>query len=92
MIMDNTGVSNNNENNQVREKGGLYLALELALKKENEKERMIAVLDCIKGYRNEYDATNEKPQYDGFMKCKNEIKGQVKKVQDYVSKHDFSRK
>ena len=87
--MVNAGENNNNENNQVKEKGGLYLALDQALNKETEQERIIAVLDCIKGYRNEYDITNEKPQYDGFTKCKMEFKGQIKKVQDYVSKHRF---
>ncbi len=70
-------------------KGGLFLAVEEALKKETEKERVLAILDCIRGYKNEFDSKTEKPQYDGFLKCKIEFKNQIKKVQDYISKRDF---
>ncbi|HWY13067.1 MAG TPA: hypothetical protein VN026_17150 [Bacteroidia bacterium] len=67
-------------------KGGLFLAIEEALKKETETERIVAVLDCIRGYKNEFDTKTEKNQYDGFLKCKIEFKNQIRKVQDYIAK------
>lgn len=76
-------------NNEVKEKKGLYLAIEQALAQSTEKERIIAILDCIKGYRNEYDVTNEKGQFEGFYKCKSEFNGQIKKVKDFILNHNF---
>lgn len=59
---------------------GLKLAVENALKKSTEKERMIALLDCVRGYKNEYDIKTQKAEMDGFMKCKNEYRHQIKKI------------
>lgn len=66
-------------------KGGLNEALKEALSKPTEKERIIAVLDCVRGYRNEFHQENEKLQFDGFMKCKNEYRNQIEKVKEYVN-------
>ena len=66
-------------------KNGLQGAVETALSKETEKERMIALLDCIRGYKNEYNQQTEKAQCDGFMKCKSEYRNQINKVKDFVS-------
>jgi len=70
-------------------KGGLNQALSEALSKPTEQERIIALLDCVRGYRNEYSSENEKAQFDGFMKCKNEYRNQIEKVKEYVNKHKF---
>lgn len=70
-------------------KGGLNQALSEALSKSTEQERMVALLDCIRGYRNEYNQETEKHQFDGFMKCKNEYRNQIEKVKEFVSKHNF---
>lgn len=66
-------------------KSGLQGAVESALAKGTEKERIIAVLDCVRGYKNEYDQETEKAQADGFMKCKNEYRNQINKVKDFVN-------
>jgi hypothetical protein len=58
----------------------LRIAVESAMKKETEKERIIAILDCVRGYKNEYDAKTQKAEMDGFMKCKNEYRHQIKKI------------
>lgn len=65
-------------------KGGLQLAVESALAMGTEKDRMIAVLDCIKGYKNEFDQQTETAQCDGFMKCKSDYRNQIKKIKDFV--------
>ena len=56
-------------------KEGLNQALNEALSKSTEKERIIAVLDCVRGYRNEYnrDLEEEKDKFEGFNKCKSEF-------------------
>lgn len=59
---------------------GLKLAVENALNKATEKERIIALLDCVRGYKNEYDVKTQKAEMDGFMKCKNEYRHQIKKI------------
>lgn len=55
-------------------------AISEALSKTTEQERIVAILDCVKGYRNEYDMNEEKAQFDGFMKCKNEYRNQMKRL------------
>jgi len=77
------------ENNQAKEKGGLLSAIEQALSKGTEKERMIAILSCVKGYRNDYNIETEKAQFDGFSKCRNEFKNQISKIQNCVEQHNF---
>jgi len=67
-------------------RGGLNEALSEALSKTTEKERMIAVLDCVRGYRNEYKQETEKAQFDGFSKCRNEYRNQIEKVKEFVAK------
>ena len=62
------------------ESKGLKLAVENAINKSTEKERMIALLDCVRGYKNEYDFKTQKAEMDGFMKCKNEYRHQIKKI------------
>lgn len=71
------------ESNQ---KSGLYGALDNALSLPTEKERMLAILDCIRGYRSEFDQNEQKLQNEGFMKCKNEYRHQIQKIKDYISK------
>lgn len=72
-------------------KGGLNQALSEALSKTTEQERIIAVLDCVRGYRNEYnrDLEEEKDKFEGFNKCKSEYRNQIEKVKEFVSKHNF---
>ena len=41
-------------------KGGLSQAISEALSKTTEQERIVAILDCVKGYRNDYDMNEEK--------------------------------
>jgi hypothetical protein len=68
---------------------GLQNALKEALSKSTEKERTIAVLDCIRGYRNEYDMTEQKAQFEGFTKCKSEYRHQIDKIKEFVGNHNF---
>ena len=70
-------------------KGGLNQALHDALAKSTEQERIVAVLDCVRGYRNEYNSETEKAQFDGFVKCKSEYRNQIEKVKEYVNRHNF---
>jgi hypothetical protein len=70
---------------QVENKRGLQGAVEMALKKGTEKERIIAVLDCIRGYKNEYDESTEKEKSEGFKRCKNEMRNQINKIKDFVN-------
>lgn len=79
-----------NVNTEVK-RGGLFQALKEALSNDTEKERILGVLNCIRGYKTEYnkDSDEEKDKFEGFMKCKSEFKGQIQKVKDYVEKHDF---
>lgn len=70
---------------QTANKSGLQGAVETALAKGTEKERIIAILDCIRGYKNEFNQATEKAQCDGFMKCKNEYRNQISKVKDFVN-------
>ena len=65
-------------------KSGLKGAVENALAMGTEKERIIAILDCIKGYKNEFDQQTETAQCDGFMKCKTDYRNQIKKIKDFV--------
>lgn len=70
-------------------KGGLSQAITEALSKTTEQERIVAILDCVKGYRNDYDMNEEKAQFDGFMKCKNEYRNQIEKIKEFVNRHNF---
>lgn len=69
---------------QTSNKSGLQGAVEEALKKPTEKERIIAVLDCIRGYKNEYDEVTEKLQTEGFKKCKSEYRHMIDKIKIFV--------
>lgn len=65
-------------------KSGLQVAVENALTKGTEKERIIAVLDCVRGYKNEYNHEEQNLQSEGFMKCKNEYRHQLDKIKNIV--------
>ena len=74
-----------NNRNSTSVSGGLKNAVKDALSKDTEKERIIAVLDCIRGYRNEYDINDQKAQFEGFIKCKNEYRHQIEKIKEMVN-------
>lgn len=65
-------------------KSNLISALEATKEKETELERILATLDCVRGYKNEYDQETEKPQSEGFQKCKREFNSQVEKIKEWV--------
>ena len=69
---------------QTTNRNGLQNAVQDALAKGTEKERMIAVLDCIRGYKNEYDEQTQRAQTEGFMKCKSEYRNQISKVKTLI--------
>jgi hypothetical protein len=75
--------------NGTRIGGSLQSALTEALSKKTEKERIIAVLDCVRGYKNEYDINEQKHQFEGFVKCKNEYRHQIQKIKEFVSNHNI---
>lgn len=66
-------------------KSGLQGAVEMALSKGTEKERIIAVLDCVRGYKNEYDENSERDKSEGFKRCKNEYRNQINKIKDFIN-------
>ena len=66
-------------------KSGLQGAVEEALSKSTEKERIISVLDCVRGYKNEYDEVTEKLQTEGFKKCKSEYRHMIDKIKVFVN-------
>lgn len=65
-------------------KSGLQIAVETALQKGTEKERLLALLDCIRGYKNEYSQETQPQHSEGFMKCKNEYRHQIDKIKAIV--------
>lgn len=65
-------------------KSGLQVAVENALTKGTEKERILAILDCVRGYKNEYNQENQKEHSEGFMKCKNEYRHQIDKIKNII--------
>lgn len=65
-------------------KMGLEPAIIEALNNGSEKERLLALLDCVKGYRNEYNKENERFQYFAYFKCKDDYKKQIQRIKEIV--------
>ena len=73
------------ENTNQTEKKGLESAIVEAISLPTEKERMIALLDCVKGYKNDFDKEKERYQYMAYFKCKDDFRKQINKIKEIVA-------
>jgi len=77
-------MDNGQKNNEI---GGLENAISLAMKKPTDKEKILAVLDCVRGYKNDFSMTDQQYQYSGYNTCKEAFKRQIDKIKQYVEKN-----
>jgi len=58
---------------KIKKKNFLNDGVEKSMLLPTEKERMYAVIDLIRGYKNEYHPLNEKDKNEGFERCKTDL-------------------
>ena len=56
-----------------KRKSALILAVEKAMSLPTERERSLALVDLIRGYKNEYHRFRERQQNEGFERCKTDL-------------------
>lgn len=75
-------------------KTSLSEAVENALNLPTEKERMLAIIEVVRCYKNEYNPNleaDEKFMHDGYEKCRNGVEKLKSKIKEQIESN-FSQK
>lgn len=86
MDKKNAGMKEKRENNG-NVHPSLPEAFEKAMKISDEKERLVAIVNLIRGYRNPYNLEYTKPQYEAYSECLKGIIKQRDKIVGFIEEY-----
>ena len=78
---------------RIQTKGNLDTAIEEALKLPTEHERIVAVIETIRCYRNEYGWTDDEQKhlFEGYEKCRMGVVKIQTKVKEILNNYYFEK-